>query len=452
MSTPEILLLVMAAILIPLAGFLAAADSAISTVSAARVAELEREDHRGAKSLAQIVADRARYINLLLMLRLAAEISAIVTVAAVAFNYWGFRTIIAVTVAVVMLLISYIAIGVLPRTLGRQHPYAVGLASAKIARLLGVVFAPLSRLLIAFGNAIIPGRGFRSGPFTTDVELRELVDMASDRGVVLESERDMLQSVFDLSDTIVREVMVPRTEVVWIEANKTLRHAVHLANRSGFSRIPVIGQGVDDVIGVVYVKDLIARLLSLPADDKGPTVAELMRTSVFVPESKAVDQLLREMQRDRTHLAIVVDEYGGMAGIITMEDIVEEIVGEITDEYDADTPDPITALENDTYQLSARLPVEDFAELFGIDLATDDVETVGGLLAQLLGRVALPGSQVDIDGVRLVAEGGVDRRGRQRVVTLRAWRLGTDESEDQPTTATEPQLSSAATAAYDAED
>jgi CBS domain containing-hemolysin-like protein len=270
---------------------------------------------------------------------------------------------------------------------------------------------------------LVPGRTFPQGPFSSDVELREMVDLAGDRGVVHESEREMLQSVFDLGDTIVREVMVPRTEVVWVEGAKTLRQAVHLADRSGFSRIPVVGDTVDDVLGVVYLKDLVARLLSLADDDRGPQVTELMRPAVFVPESKAVDQLLRDMQRDRTHVAMVIDEYGGLAGIVTMEDIVEEIVGEITDEYDADAPDPIEHLDDGSVRVSARLPVEDLGELFDMELPADDVETVGGLLAQLLGRVALPGAYADFDGLRLRGEGGFDRRGRHRVMAVRAWRL-----------------------------
>lgn len=431
MEVTEIWLLVLAAALVPVAGLLAAADAAISAVSAARVAEMHREGRRGAASLAAITADRSRYINLLLLLRLAAEMTAAVTVAVVAIGTWGFDTLVAIVVIAVMVILSYVVIGVLPRTLGRQHPYSIGLAAAGPTRALARFLAPISRLLVAAGNALVPGRPMPAGPFTSDVELREMVALAAGSGAVLQAEREMLQSVFDLGGTIAREVMVPRTEVVWIESNKSLRQAVHLADRSGFSRIPVIGSSVDDILGVVYVKDLIARLLSLTADDRGPLVTELMRPAVFVPESKAVDQLLREMQRDRTHLAMVIDEYGGVAGLVTMEDIVEEIVGEITDEYDAEAPAPIEHLSDGEVRVSARLPVEDLGEVFDVELPADDVETVGGLLAQLLGRVALPGSRADVEGLRLEAEGGVDRRGRHRVMTVRAWLLDEDHGVDQ---------------------
>ena len=418
MDTLDVLLLVLAAALVPIAGMFAAADAAITMVSPARVEEKEREGRAGAVALLAITEDRPRYTNLLLLLRVAAELTATVMVAAVALGTWGFSFWVGLSVVVIMLVVCYVGIGVLPRTLGRQHPYLVGLAAARPTRALARVLSPITSVLILIGNAITPGRGFREGPFSSDIELRELVDIAGSRGVVEETEREMLQSVFDLGDTIVREVMVPRTEVVWIEESKTLRQALHLSTRSGLSRIPVIGDDVDDILGVVYVKDMIARALSLDPSERGPMLAEVMRAAAFVPESKNVDALLREMQRDRNHFAVVVDEYGGTAGIVTIEDVLEEIVGEITDEYDLDTPAPIEHLDDGTVRVSARLPVEDLGEVFDVELPAEDVETVGGLLAQLLGRVPLPGSEATIQGLHLLGEYGEDRRGRPRVQTV----------------------------------
>ena len=433
MSPLDIALLVLAAALIPVAGLFAAADAAITMVSGARVEEMHREGRAGAASLQEIVHDKPRYTNLLLMLRAGAELTATVIVTAVALSLWGLRFWVGGVVVLVMLLLTYVVIGVLPRTLGRQHPYAVGLRAAGPTRAIGRVLAPVASLLILIGNAITPGRGFREGPFSSDIELRELVDLAGDRGVVEETEREMLQSVFELGDTIAREVMVPRTEVVWIEEAKTVRQAMHLATRSGFSRIPVIGEDVDDILGVVYLKDLIARTLSLENADRGPTLAEVMRPAVFVPDSKNVDVLLRDMQRNRSHFAIVIDEYGGTAGILTIEDIVEEIVGEITDEYDAETPDPVVRLPDGSARVSARLPVEDLGEIFDIELPAEDVETVGGLFAQLLGRVPLAGAEAEINGLHLLGEAGVDRRGRPRVQTLLVRRIAPDDdTDDQP--------------------
>ena len=419
----DVLLLVVAAALVPIAGLFAAADAAITMVSPARLDEMAREGRRGAASLRSITEDRPRYTNLLLLLRTAAEITATLMVAKVALSTWGFQMWVGFVLVAVMVIVTYVAIGVLPRTIGRQHPYTIGLALAGLTRGLATVLSPVASLLILVGNAITPGRGFREGPFSSDIELRELVDIAGSRGVVEETEREMLQSVFDLGDTIVREVMVPRTEMVWIEKDKTLRQALHLATRSGFSRVPVIGEDIDDVVGVVYLKDLIARALALEPGDRGPVLIDIMRPPVFVPESKIVDALLREMQRDRTHFAVVVDEYGGTAGIVTIEDLLEEIVGEITDEYDAETPAPIEPLPDGSFRVSARLPVEDLGELFDVELPDEDVDTVGGLLAQLLGRVPLPGSEATIDGLHLLGESGLDRRGRPRVGTLVVRRL-----------------------------
>ena len=330
MTQSDVVLLVVAAVLVPLAGVLAGIDAALGRVSAARVEEMEREGLRGARTLAQVIADRPRHTNLLLLLRLVCELGATTLVTRVVFNWLGAGWAAVGFTVGVMVLVTYVLVGVGPRTLGRQHPYRVALATAGPVRGLARLLGPLASLLILLGNAITPGRGFREGPFATEVELRELVDLAEQRGVVEHGERNMIHSVFELSDTIAREVMVPRTEVVWIERGKSVRQALALALRSGFSRIPVIGGNVDDVIGIAYLKDLAARAQDPQA--RNTKVEELMRPPTFVPESKPVDELLREMQARRTHMAIVIDEYGGTAGLVTIEDILEEIVGEITDE------------------------------------------------------------------------------------------------------------------------
>jgi CBS domain containing-hemolysin-like protein len=219
----------------------------------------------------------------------------------------------------------------------------------------------------------------------------------------------MIHSVFELGDTIAREVMVPRTDVVWIERGKTVRQALALALRSGFSRIPVIGENVDDMVGVVYLKDLAGR--AQDPNGRATKVEEVMRPALFVPESKPVDELLREMQTRRTHIAIVIDEYGGTAGLVTIEDILEEIVGEITDEYDVELP-PIEWLDEETARVTARMSVEDLGELFDVELPNGDVETVGGLLARELGRVPIPGAAALVAGLRLTAESAGGRRNR----------------------------------------
>ena len=426
MNSADVAVLVVAICLVPLGGGFACVDAAISRVSVARVEEMVREQRPHARTLALIVGDRARYTNLLLLLRVTCELTATVLVTIVARAQFGGRWPVVLLTVALMVVVSYALVGVGPRTLGRQHPYRVALATAGLVRLLGRVFGPLTSLLILLGNALTPGRGFREGPFSSEVELRELVDMAEQRGVVEHGEREMIQSVFELGDTIAREVMVPRTEVVWIERYKSVPQALALALRSGFSRIPVIGENVDDMVGVVYLKDLAGR--GQDADRARTTrVDEVMRKPVFVPESKPVDELLREMQAHRTHIAIVIDEYGGTAGLVTIEDILEEIVGEITDEYDVAERPPIEELPDGSVRVTGRLPIQDLGEIFGVVLPTDEVETVAGLLAQALGRVPIPGAAATVGGLRLVAEGTTGRRNRIDTVLVR--RAGAELSE-----------------------
>jgi CBS domain containing-hemolysin-like protein len=225
--------------------------------------------------------------------------------------------------------------------------------------------------------------------------------------------------------------MVPRTEVVWIERGKTVRQGLALALRSGFSRIPVIGENVDDVVGVVYLKDLVRRSQNASDHRGGPKVEEVMRPPTFVPESKPVDELLRDMQAQRNHIAIVVDEYGGFAGLVTIEDILEEIVGEIADEHDAFQRPPVEELPDGSMRITARLPVEDLAELFDVELPEDDdVETVGGLLARALGRVPIEGASADVAGLRLVAESTGGRR--NRIDTLLVCRVPEPADDETP--------------------
>jgi CBS domain containing-hemolysin-like protein len=419
-------LLIVAILLVPVAGLFAAADAALNSVSRAHVESLVREGTPGARALAKVVADRPRHVNLLLLLRLAAETTATVLVTVEFIQIFATPWVGALVAAGVMVVVSYVFIGVGPRTLGRQHPYRIGMVLAGPVRALATLLGPLSRLLIVIGNMVTPGQGFREGPFSSEIELRELVDMASTSGVVDEGERQMIHSVFELGDTFARDVMVPRPDVVWTERDTPVEKVVRLALKSGYSRLPVLGEGIDDIVGVAYLKDLVQAQAERP--EAG--LSEVMRRATFVPDSKRVDELLKEMQAARNHMAIVVDEYGGTAGVVTIEDILEEIVGEITDEYDTDEVPAIQEIDGHTRRLSARLPVEDLEELYPYAgdpdepsplteaLAEADVDTVGGLLAQRLGKVPLPGAEAEVAGLRLRAEGGKDARGRLRITSV----------------------------------
>ena len=272
--------------------------------------------------------------------------------------------------------------------------------------------------MIILGNLITPGRGYVDGPFTSEAELRELIDRAGQTDLIEDDERKMIHSVFDLGDTIVKEVMVPRTEMIYIEVGKTLRQGMSLALRSGFSRIPVIGEDLDDVRGIFYLKDAIRRTYDNPKAEASETVDLLMRPPTFTPDSKPVDDLMREMQMSRHHMVIVIDEFGGTAGLATIEDVVEEIVGEIVDEYDAE-PDLAEQLSTGVWRVSARMPVDDMGDLFDLELDDEDVETVGGLLAKELNMVPLPGSRITWNGLEITAERATPRRHQIDTVLVR---------------------------------
>ncbi len=420
----DISVLAVVVLLVLGASVFACADAALGHISHNRSEELVRDNRRGAASLRIVVEDPPRYLNLLLLLRLACEIgaSALVMLEAVhvfrpaaglgnAGDDWS---AFGVTIGL-MLVVSYVVVGVSPRTIGLQHAESVGLATAGLARWLDRLFGPLPRLLIVIGNALTPGKGFREGPFTTEADLRDLVDLASEHKLIESGEREMIHSVFELGNTIVREVMVPRTDMVFVERDKTVRQALSLALRSGFSRVPVIGANADDVIGVVYLRDMARRYFDNRDDtDKVETV---LRAPAFVPDSKPVDELLREMQTKQIHLAIVIDEYGGTAGLITIEDILEEIVGDIADEYDREKP-RVEVLEDGQMRVSVRMSVDDIEEIFDVDLPQEDVETVGGLFAAHLGRVPIPGATVELEGLRFVAEGAAGRRNKIDTVLI----------------------------------
>ena len=436
MSRTDAWMIAIAVVLVVVAAVMASAEAALSSFRKARAEELVNEGRRGAQALLTVTADPARHLNTVLLLRKAAETTAIVLVALVvadAFTAWWQRIALA---AGVMVVVSYVGVGVAPRTLGRQHSQRVGLATSGLVAALTRVLGPLPRLLILLGNALTPGKGFREGPFQSEAELRELVDLAEQSALIESGERAMIHSVFELGDTFVREVMVPRTEMVVIERHKTLRQATSLALRSGFSRIPVIGESIDDVVGIAYLKDIARRVFDNHEAETTERVDAVMRPCSFVPDSKPVDHLLREMQALRIHMAIVVDEYGGTAGLVTIEDVLEEIVGEITDEYDTE-PDQVERMADGSVRLSARFPVDELVDVFGVDVDDEDVDSLGGLLAKHLGKVPIAGSEVEVDGLRLIAEAPTGRRNRIGSVVVRPVSAdddGADDTAQQPST------------------
>ena len=405
-----------AVVLLIVAGLLISAETAIARVSRARIEDLKPSLR--SNRLLYLLEDRARYVNVLLFLSTAASVSAFVLIGFSYINWlrsdhnWSF-ILAFILVSLALVVISYVGLGVAPRTLGRIHADKIALVSAGPARFFAAILGPVTTLLILIGNALTPGKGFREGPFDTEADLRELVDIAGADSLIEDDERQMIHSVFELSDTFAREVMVPRTDMVFIERNNTLRQALSLGLRSTFSRIPVIGENSDDVVGVIYLKDIVKRIFEYREAEQQESVEDLMRTPYFVPDSKQVDELLRDMQAARVHMAIVVDEYGGTAGLITIEDILEEIVGEIADEYDNVAPE-VEELSEGGYRVMARMNIDDFANLIDVDIDSEEegVDSVVGLMAKKLGRVPIAQSTIDVDGWTLIAEHGSSRRNR----------------------------------------
>ncbi|KRA29431.1 MULTISPECIES: hemolysin family protein [unclassified Nocardioides] len=405
--------LLVAAVLVVLAGLFAAADAALAGFSRARAHELLQDGRSGARRLVAVLDDAPRHLNTALLLQLLCEIAAVVVVtlyidARLDASWWA-RAGLALGV---MLVVTFVVIGVAPRTVGRQHSETVAVWSAYPLSALTTVLGPLPKLLILVGNAITPGRGFREGPFSTETELREMVDIAEASELIEAEERRMIHSVFEFGDTTVREVMVPRGDVVYIETHKNLRQTMSLFLRTGYSRVPVIGENLDDVRGIAYLKDVVRRDFEAPDVELTQRVEEIMRPAHWVPESKPVDDLLREMQARHQHVAVVVDEYGGTAGLITIEDLLEEIVGEITDEYDEAEVEVehLTGSGDGVVRVSSRYPVDDLDEIFGFHIEEEDIDSVGGLLAKHLGKVPIPGSIVEAHGLRFEAEEPSGRR------------------------------------------
>ncbi|MCC2592696.1 hemolysin family protein [Tessaracoccus sp. OS52] len=402
-----------------IASLLAAIETALSVISRGRAERMVDEGIPGAGRIREMAQDPAPSINAVMFTRMLLEISTIVLVALVVFdNVSGLWGRVGLTVGV-MLLVSFIFWGVAPRTIGRQKPESVMRAFALMVSVLTTVLGPVAALMVLLGNALTPGRGFADGPFASEAELREYVDLAEANDLIEARESKMIHSVFELGDTLVKEVMVPRPDMVYIPADRTLRQLLSLSLRSGFSRIPVVGEGgIDDVLGVVYMKDVSKRIYDFPDAERTETVGEHMRPATFVPDSKPAGELLRDMQLRHSHLVIVIDEFGGTAGLCTMEDVVEEIVGEIVDEYDEEIPN-VVELGEGRYRVSSRLPLDELGDLFHLEWDDEDVETVGGLMAKLLNVVPIPGSKVIFDGIEMVADRAVGRRHQVGTVLVR---------------------------------
>ena len=402
-----------AVVLVVFGGLLAAADAALGVLSRSDLTELATTS-RAKRSLIAIAQDPGAHINALNFMRIVAETVAAVLVTlslAEVFDEWWWALL---TSALIMIGVSFVLVGSSPRSVGRANARPVMRVAAPIVRLTRVVLGPIADALVALGNRVTPGRP-RTASFSSEEQLLSMVDEATELDVLEEEDRELIHSIFEFNDTVVREVMIPRTDMVTIDGASSMGASMGLFLSRGVSRIPVIGDDIDEVLGVLYLRDVARLVYEQTLDADTITAADLAKPALFVPESQKADDLLRQLQLASNHLAMVVDEYGGIAGLVTLEDLIEELVGDISDEYDREVAE-VEDLGNDRYRVSARLPIDELGDLFTLELEDDEVDSVGGLLTKVLGRLPVAGSVAEYSGLILTAERTEGRR--KRVTTV----------------------------------
>ncbi len=410
---------------------LATAETAFTRMSRIRALALEEEDRKGAARLASMLERPERTLNVLLLLVLVSQMTSASLLGVLLEGSFGGAGLV---IGLVLQIVVYFVIGeVAPKTYAIQHPERAALALTPFLWAISN-FPPLrmlSRGLIGLANVLLPGRGLKQGPFVTEEDLRTMADVAADEEVIEREERRLIHSIFEFGDTVVREVMVPRPDMIAIEADATMEEAISLAIDAGFSRFPCYAETTDDIVGLVYLRDLVQQARS-GAGRRPVRVA--VRDAVFVPEQKRADALLREMRTEKFHMAMVVDEHGGTAGLVTLEDLIEEIVGEITDEFDVEPPG-VEALADGGFRVPGRTPMDEVSEAVGRELPDTEWDTVAGLLFNLLGHVPIPGETARFEGFEFRAELVDGRRIRSVVITpMPAPDAGESAGESLPAT------------------
>jgi CBS domain containing-hemolysin-like protein len=408
--------------------FFAAAKEAIISLRKARRLQLIEEGHSAAQLVNHLAEDATR---LLTTEQLVLKFVGFFIVAYAAFVYTlplaqltlfnDFLAMVLVTVAAV--LITLIFGELIPREIARTYAEPLALWVVYPFNLVSYLAAPLARLITGIGR-LLTGRWHTPEDYNlntiTEEDLRTYVDAGEEGGLLREEEKEMIYSIFDLGDTLAREIMVPRIDIAAVNADALVSEALDVILEEGHSRVPVYVDSIDNIMGILYAKDLLAhwRKGGEPRPVRG-----LEREVYYVPETKLVSELLRELQSKKVHMAIVVDEYGGTAGLVTIEDILEEIVGEIQDEYDVEEF-YMDQISDDEYIFSARLNLDDVNDIMSADLPTAESDTLGGLVYNLLGRVPEVGDSVQMEDVRLTVL-SVDGR---RIVTVKVERLNSDQA------------------------
>jgi putative hemolysin len=393
-----------AVLLVLIGTLLAAAEASLTRTSRVRALALEEDGRRNAETLVKIESDPPRYLNAVYLSVMFVQNGSAILVAFLAEREWGNTWV--TLASVVFTLVYFVVVEAMAKTFAVLHTDRVALTLAPFVWFLGRVLEIPTRFLIGLANVLLPGKGLKEGPFVSEEEIRSMAEVGHEEGSIEEGEKELIHSIFEFGDTIAREVMVPRPDIVAIEDDKTLRDAQGLVLNRGFSRIPVFHESLDDVKGVVFAKDV---LKALHQGQQDMPLAEIMRPAHFVPESKKVADLLREMQKEKFHQAMVYDEHGSVTGIVSLEDLLEELVGEITDEYDREEPE-VLQLGEGVYRVSGKASIDDVNELLGTELPDEDWDTVAGLLLDLLGRMPENGEEVRFGGVNLRADKVQGRR------------------------------------------
>jgi CBS domain containing-hemolysin-like protein len=397
--------LVVIVVLVAFGTVLAVAETATSRMTLVRAIALKEAGRRNAGLLETIESDPPRYLNPIYLVVLCVQNGAAILVAVAAEQWFGDLGITLVSVA--FTLVYFIVVEAMAKTWGIQHSDGAALALAPLVWLLSRMFAAPTRLLITIANVLLPGKGLAQGPFVSEEDIRSMAEVGHQEGSIEETERRMIHSIFEFSDTVVREIMVPRPDIVAVKIDDPLRVALEKIVGEGFSRLPIYRGDLDKVEGVLYAKDAL-EALHRGTGDAG--VAEIMRPAHFVPQTNRATSLLREMQREKFHLAIVVDEYGSTAGLLTLENLLEQLVGDIADEHEHDEEREIESLGEGRWRVDAAVPIVDLEELIGAALPHERWNTVGGLMFGLLGTIPTEGQQVELDDLRFTAEKVQGRR------------------------------------------
>ncbi|MGZ8571248.1 MAG: hemolysin family protein [Actinomycetota bacterium] len=402
---------VLTVVLVLFGSVLAMAESSLTRMTRVRALALQEEGRRNAQVLVRLETDPPRYLNSVYLTVMIVQNGSAILVALLAQDTWGESS---VTVAsLVFVLLYFVVVEAMSKTFGIQNSDRVSLALAPLVFLLGRILSYPTRWLISLANLLLPGKGLRQGPFVSEGDIRSMAQVGHEEGSIEEDEKELIHSIFEFGDTIVREVMVPRPDIVAIEDDETLRDVEALVLEHGYSRIPVYHEDLDDVVGIVFAKDVLKAVYQGKGD---MPLTEIVRSARYVPESKKVADLLREMQKEKFHQALVTDEYGSVTGIVSLEDLLEELVGEITDEYDVEEP-YIVEISDGVHRVSGKTSIDDVNEELGLELPDEEWDTIAGLVLDIFGKIPDEGEECEFQGVRFRAEEIVGRRVNAVVIT-----------------------------------